>query len=801
MRPLCAVLALALLAACGGGEKPPVPLTAELVAADVAVARAGCVRCHAGADAERHAPPRGPALAEAARWHAADGGQTYLMRHHGGDDAAAIASWLAALAQDTPPARPASHPASGAARGEQLTKQLACGACHAPGAFDDLPARTDFARLAAYLGDPTQRHPGLVHPPLSAAEAHDVAGWLLRGQRVEGQPQPGFSWSAWEIEIRDGKQPKLDGLAPVATGIAQTIDEKVAPRRDDYALRFEARLDVPAAGEWTFVTGSDDASWLWIDGALVVKNEAIQPHRRREGKVTLTQGPHELVVMHTQGHGGASLEALWRGPGVDELQPIPAARATTVGSALMPPAPPRPATSALAAQGRAAARARRCDSCHAVGDPAFDALPAPAPAKGWAALRGGDCPETPAGASLFAAAKAAAARPVDDAQRLATALMQDGCLSCHVRDGVGGVPAAVREQLVEVEDIGDEGRIPPDLTAVGRRLQPKWLAKVLREGHAVRPYLRVRMPKVDAERAERYAAWFAAVDGAAARPEPTFSVDVAKRGAQLAGLGGRNCITCHTFQGLPSLGPQGMDLSIQHERLQPGWFHDWLLKPTQLRPGTRMPQLWLKDDEASRAEADAIRVWLSLGAAAPLPPGVKAKPDSLALVPGERPKLHGAFLRGVSARTLSVGTAERTNFAFDLEQPRLVWLWRGDFLDGNGTWSGRAGQLVTPLGREWVVLQDAVVQDGAPRRLLGQRIAPDGYPALRVAVGDVEYEDEARPRLTEHGTEVVRTIRATKGELALAFPTQDGVRMLVGGAPAAAHRVAEGQTLEVVYQW
>jgi hypothetical protein len=173
----------------------------------------------------------------------------------------------------------------------------------------------------------------------------------------------------------------------------------------------------------------------------------------------------------------------------------------------------------------------------------------------------------------------------------------------------------------------------------------------------------------------------------------------------------------------------------------------------------------------------------------------------MALMPGERPKLHGAFLRGVSARTLSVGTAERTNFAFDLEQPRLVWLWRGDFLDGNGTWSGRAGQLVTPLGRDWIVLQDVVVQDGAPRRLLGQRIAPDGYPALRVAVGDVEYEDEARPRLTEHGTEVVRTIRATKGELALAFPTQDGVRMLVGGAPAAAHRVAEGQTLEVVYQW
>jgi hypothetical protein len=170
-------------------------------------------------------------------------------------------------------------------------------------------------------------------------------------------------------------------------------------------------------------------------------------------------------------------------------------------------------------------------------------------------------------------------------------------------------------------------------------------------------------------------------------------------------------------------------------------------------------------------------------------------------VPGDRPKLHGAFLRDVSARTLSVGTSDRTHFAFDLEQPRLVWLWRGEFLDAQGTWSGRAGQLLKPRGLDWIVLQDLVVQDGAPRRLLGQRIAQDGFPALRVAAGDVEYEDEARPRLTEKGSEVVRTFRATKGELALAFPTQDGVRALVAGQPAGAHRLAQGQTLEVVYQW
>src|SRR5688572_31281858 len=47
---------------------------------------------------------------------------------------------------------------------------------------------------------------------------------------------------------------------------------------------------------------------------------------------------------------------------------------------------------------------------------------------------------------------------------------------------------------------------------------------------------------------------------------------------------------------------------------------------------------------------------------------------------------------GVSARCLCVGTRERTHFAYDLASARLVWLWRGDFVDAGGTWSGRRSE-------------------------------------------------------------------------------------------------------------
>lgn len=806
MRSPSALVSIAVLAACGA--KPAadsVPLTPELVAADVAVARAGCVRCHAdpGPGAERRAMPRGPDLREAVRWHAADGAAGFLQNHHGGAAAADLAAWVVSLGAAAEPAVGAPVRAAAGQQGERLVRELACAACHAPAWFEALPLRTDQTRLAAFLAAPTVRHPDLVHVPLTASEAADVAAWLLRSQQVAARPVPGFAWSSWQLEIDSAGLPDVAGQPPFASGVAERIDVAPAPRKNNYLLRFEATLDVPTAGEWTFVTGSDDSSWLWLDGQQVVKNEGLSPHRRRQGKVTLTAGPHELAVAFTQAGGGASLEVLWSGPGVDE-QPLPAARARAIAASLVPPAaPPAPAAEAVA-RGRAAARALRCDACHGFDDAAFAALPAPAPARPWRELGDAPCPQVPAGQALRAASVAAAARPADPALDLGSAMLRDGCLACHRRDGQGGLPPAVQAQLTEVEDLGDEGRLPPDLTAVGRRLRPAWLEKVLREGHAVRPYLRVRMPKVAPARAAAYAQWFAAVDAAGRAPasEPPFAVEAVHRGRQLAGTGGRNCITCHTFQGHRSLGPQGMDLSIQHERLLPGWFDDWLLQPTVVRPGTRMPSLWLLADAEARAEVAAIRTWLSLGASAPLPSGIAAAAGSLVLLPDERPRLHGAFLEGVSARCLAVGTPERTHFAFDLATPRLVWVWRGEFLDASGTWSGRAGQLLKPRGADWRVLADAKIQGGAKRRLLGQSVSPDGYPVLRVAVGEAVYEDSARPRLTAAGSEVVRTVRCLTGPLDLAFAGQDdGVKLLVGGVPAGTHRLAARDVLEVVYQW
>lgn len=771
---------------------PPAPVAVELLA----VQEGRCAACHAlgGAAGDALMPAEAaPLTALALRPGFED------RVHFAGDARADVAAWMDSLGVDAREQRgklEASPIQAGLVeRGAQLVRELGCAACHDERSLD-VDDAIDHQRLTAWLAEPSARRDGLAHVPLSGDEASAVAAYLLREQVKEGQRGPGFAWRCFETDKGHADWPDISSWTPKASGVTDKIGNHVATRGSNYLLEFTTALEVPADGEWTFAIRSDDGGWIWVDGEPVAANPGMHPATRKEGKLRLTAGSHLLRVGFTQGGGGAVLEVFWSGPGVDEQQ-IPVDVATTSVTSLVPPTLQLldPDAAALR-RGREAARAARCDACHAVDDDAYHALPAPPAAKPWSELSGA-CSVDGVG-DLQASAEIPA--ELDAATRLHAALVADGCLTCHVRDGMGGLTDEVKATLVEVEDIGEEGLVPPDLSQVGRRLRPEWLERVVRDGHKARDYVRMRMPAFGEDKARQYAEWFAAVDAEGVTDEePPFSEEAAELGRTLAGVGGRNCISCHRVAGRASLGPQGMDLSVQHERLRPGWFREWLLHPTKLRPNTRMPTLWLRGDARDREEVDAIRTWSSLGKAAPLPKGLVVDSKSMTLDPVDRPILHGAFLQDVSARTLMVGTPQRTHFAYDLVDPRLVWLWRGGYVDATGTWVGRAGKLVKPLGDDWRVVEDFSVE--GERRIAGQRRTQDGYPVLRVAVGDSRYEDEARPRLAAGGSMLVRTLRCTKGKLVLQFPESESYQVSVGGEPAGRHELAEGQELEVVYQW
>lgn len=760
-------------------------------AALAARVRAGCTLCHALPAVVQAAAPRGPDLREAIAWHRR-GLTEYLAQHHGGEQAADLAAFLRSLADDSDKAPALAVTASAIERGEQLFARLACAACHAPDHGQELSARVDHRRVRAFLLEPAAHRPSAWHDfQLTADEADALAAWLLRAQRTElAAPVPGFLYQCYEVQITGAGPPDLAELQPQATGVTEQLSVAVATRKDHFALRFTAQLEVPEAGEWQFTCGSDDSSWLWIDGKQVVRNEALAPYRRKSGKVELTAGWHELVVLYTEAAGEEKLEVLWRGPKGEE-SPIPAARARAQQVQLHAPTWPSPSDEPAVARGRAAANARQCAACHA-GLPDTDAIPLPT-ARGLL-----DLPQEPCRvrAQASAALPPLTMRDCSPETALQTALHLDGCLACHGRNGAGGLNERARSQLVEQEDLGDEGRLPPDLTNVGHRLRATWIASLLAGGPRARPYLQVRMPKLSSARAKDYADWLS-LDDLAADLEPPFTPEAGLRGAQLVGLGGRNCVTCHAFAGRRAFGPQGMDLAIQYQRLRPQWFGEWLLAPQQLRPGTRMLAAWLDDGPQAQAEVAAIRSWLSLGAAAPLPTGM-AGDQGLLLAASHRPVLHGAFFAGLSARCIAVGTPLRAHYAFDVEHAALRWLWRGEFVDATGTWVGRAGELVRPASQDQRLLADFTTR--GKRTTVGRREAHEGLPTFLIAVDAARYEDTTVPELRAGGAVFVRTLRCTQGAVHFDF-TAHVVGDLQVQVPGAQVELRAGDSLEVRYQW
>ena len=413
-----------------------------------------------------------------------------LGAHFAGEAADDVLSWLDSLDRVRDPGSSVDVGGSAIPRGEQLVKELGCGACHSPDQLD-LSKQTHHAHLTAYLAKPQHLGKDFAHVPLSGSEASAVAAYLLRFQKQEGARAAGFGYQCFELKIPNGDWPDVSSIEPKERGVVDQMSTAVATRKEQYALLFEATLEVPEAGEWMFATRSDDGSWLWIDGELVVDNAGMKPPTRKEARVELTKGPHALKVGHTQGAGGAELKVLWAGPGVLE-QELPGASATTSVMRLVPKAiADAPLDQPAVDRGRAAARAARCDACHEVHEDAYHDLPEPKAARAWSELT--DSAANTRSVCALPDAKSVYDEIGDLPQELAVStqlrisLQEDGCLSCHARDGEGGLSDEVRSQLREKEDIGEEGLLPPDLTLVGRRLRPEWMERVIKEGLQTSP--------------------------------------------------------------------------------------------------------------------------------------------------------------------------------------------------------------------------------------------------------------------------------------------------------------------------
>jgi len=363
--------------------------------------------------------------------------------------------------------------------------------------------------------------------------------------------------------------------------------------------------------------------------------------------------------------------------------------------------------------------------------------------------------------AIIAALKALPhATALSDPARLARFQETLNCVSCHSSDDRHDTFFTANR-----EDMGDEGRLPPSLTGVGRKLLPQALREVLNGNGVVRPYMNTRMPDYGHELANAFTELFTIVDAGertTARVNPASSGRNAL-GRELVGVQGLNCIACHSLNGHRSLGIEAVDLATAPERLRLEWFRAYLLDPAKFRPGTRMPSFFTDGKSVHPAggadpshQIEGIWVYLNEVDQTRLPVGME-NPTDFVLAPKERPIVFRTFMKGVGMQAIAVGFPEKIHAAFDARDLRWALVWKGKFVNAEGTWDTRSAPLTVPLGGELITLPSgpsiallsspsepwpiAGVSDG----FAGYRLDRLGRPTFHYRVGTVEVADSIKP--------------------------------------------------------
>jgi hypothetical protein len=296
--------------------------------------------------------------------------------------------------------------------------------------------------------------------------------------------------------------------------------------------------------------------------------------------------------------------------------------------------------------------------------------------------------------------------------RAASTMRRLNCTACHgfhADEGPDARAAGYFKTRGEA-DLGDEGRLPPELSDVGARLNASWVRAVLEDGATARPYLATRMPQYGIANIAHLPADLCAVAGVPVAPgeDPEFDTLAAEAGRELVGARMLNCIQCHDIAGRPSTGTPGPDLAAMVERLRYDNFARWLHDPARVRPGTRMPSFFVAGRSGFRQHFDgeageqirAMWCYLSQGELLPLPEGLSAA-GGLDLDVAEEPLVFRTFMSDAGVRAIACGFPEQAHCAFDAEYCRLAVIWQGPFLGAGGAWANRGGSETNPKSLTW----------------------------------------------------------------------------------------------------
>lgn len=374
---------------------------------------------------------------------------------------------------------------------------------------------------------------------------------------------------------------------------------------------------------------------------------------------------------------------------------------------------------------------------------------------------------------------------IDEASLVQSRLLQLNCFGCHSRavdeegPALGGIGRFRKPYFETVDhvDLGDEGRLPPPLTGVGRKLQSSALRSVFAEKtEPHRPYMTIRMPAYHQELIQPLLDLLPSVDQVDRRnAEQVFGKpnDLVDAGRALTDTG---CVQCHLFGGQALPGVVGIDLKGMTRRVHPTWFHSFVFNPGEVKSRTRMPTFFPdgKSNQPQLLDGDVdlqiASLWHYLDQldSQPLPEQIaKIRSANYELIPSERPLVLRTFMEQAGTHAIAVGFPAGVHYAFDAESCHLALGWKEKFIDARTTWFERFTPPVAPLGSAVVPMQlDKSFYLAPPRHgiewdfpkptFLGYQLDSGGVPTMMYRIGPWRIED--RIEATENQT-LVRTMR------------------------------------------
>jgi hypothetical protein len=112
--------------------------------------------------------------------------------------------------------------------------------------------------------------------------------------------------------------PAFGSLTAVKSGTVSNIDLSPTRVAEHFGFTFTGFISVPADGNYTFYTNSDDGSKLYIDDVLTVANDGLHGPTEKSGVIGLKAGKHYLSAQFFNRGGGYVFELRYQSSSISK---------------------------------------------------------------------------------------------------------------------------------------------------------------------------------------------------------------------------------------------------------------------------------------------------------------------------------------------------------------------------------------------------------------------------------------------------------------------------------------------------